>query len=115
MDAPAGTHGKEINVMLRRVDSLIIPVLPSPIDMRACNRFLQELLSSGRVSRQQTRLAIVANRSRENTLIYHELENYLATSTSPFSLTCERARTTSAPPSADWGCLSSPPPWCGRM
>ncbi|MEJ1298550.1 MAG: AAA family ATPase [Candidatus Sedimenticola sp. (ex Thyasira tokunagai)] len=84
MDAPAGTHGKEINVMLRRVDSLIIPVLPSPIDMRACNRFLQELLSSGRVSRQQTRLAIVANRSRENTLIYHELESYLGHLDIPF-------------------------------
>lgn len=77
MDAPAGTHGKAINQLLRRVDSLIIPVLPSPIDMRACHRFLQELLTSGRVSRQQTRLALIANRSRENTRIYQQLEEYL--------------------------------------
>ncbi|MES9856915.1 MAG: AAA family ATPase [Sedimenticola sp.] len=84
MDAPAGTHGKEINFMLRRVDSLVIPVLPSPIDMRACSRFLQELLVSGRVSRQQTRLAIVANRSRENTRIYHQLESYLGHLKVPF-------------------------------
>ncbi|MES9904897.1 MAG: AAA family ATPase [Sedimenticola sp.] len=84
MDAPAGTHGKEINFMLRRVDSLIIPVLPSPIDMRACSRFLQELLSSGRVSRQQTRLAIVANRVRENTLVYRQLESYLGHLDVPF-------------------------------
>ncbi len=84
MDAPAGTHGKEINFMLRRVDSLIIPVLPSPIDMRACSRFLQELLSSGRVSRQQTRLAIVANRVRENTLIYQQLQSYLGHLDVPF-------------------------------
>jgi chromosome partitioning protein len=84
MDAPAGTHGKAINQMLRRVQSLIIPVLPSPIDMRACSRFLEELLSSGRVSRQQTRLAIVANRVRENTRIYHQLEQYLGHLDIPF-------------------------------
>ncbi|MES9961852.1 MAG: AAA family ATPase [Sedimenticola sp.] len=84
MDAPAGTHGKAINEMLRRVETLIIPVLPSPIDMRACNRFLQELLSSGRVSRDQTKLAIVANRAKENTIIYHQLEEYLGHLKIPF-------------------------------
>ncbi len=84
MDAPAGTHGKVINEMLRKVETLIIPVLPSPIDMRACNRFLQELLSSGRVSRDQTKIAIVANRAKENTIIYHQLEEYLGHLKIPF-------------------------------
>lgn len=84
MDAPAGTHGKLINQLLRRVDDLLVPVLPSPIDMRACRRFLGELISSGRVSRKQTRLAIVANRVRENTRIYHELEHYLGELKIPF-------------------------------
>jgi chromosome partitioning protein len=73
-----------INQMLKQVESLIVPVLPSPIDMRACSRFLEELLSSGRVSRKQTRIAIVANRTRENTLIYRELEQYLAHLELPF-------------------------------
>ena len=77
MDAPAGTHGKEINSLLRRVDTAIIPVLPSAIDMRACSRFLEELLASGKVSRAQTKIAILANRVRENTLVYHQLEEYL--------------------------------------
>jgi chromosome partitioning protein len=84
MDAPAGTHGKEINAMLRQVQSLIVPVLPSPIDMRACRRFLEELLRSGRVSRQQTRLAVVANRVRENTLIYKQLDEFLGHLELPF-------------------------------
>jgi chromosome partitioning protein len=84
MDAPAATHGPVINQMLKQVESLIVPVLPSPIDMRACSRFLEELLSSGRVSRKQTRIAIVANRTRENTLIYRELEQYLAHLELPF-------------------------------
>jgi chromosome partitioning protein len=77
MDVPAAIHGKEINAKLGRVQSVILPVLPSPIDMRACSRFLQELLNSGRISQKQTRVAIVANRVRENTLIYKELEQYL--------------------------------------
>ncbi|MCU7924032.1 MAG: ParA family protein, partial [Candidatus Thiodiazotropha sp. (ex Dulcina madagascariensis)] len=77
MDAPAGTHGKAINKMLLRVDTLILPVLPSPIDMRACNRFLTELLNNGRVSKHQTRIGIVANRVKEHTRIYHDLEAYL--------------------------------------
>ncbi len=77
MDAPANIHGKEINAMLRRVQTLIVPVLPSPIDMRACSRFLDELLSSGRVSTKQTKIAIVANRVMERTNIFKQLEEYL--------------------------------------
>ena len=84
MDAPAGIHGKAINKMLLRVDTLILPVLPSPIDMRACNRFLSELLESGRVSKHQTEIGIVANRAKEYTRIYHDLENYLGHLKIPF-------------------------------
>jgi chromosome partitioning protein len=84
MDAPASTHGNDIDKLLKQVDTLILPVLPSPIDMRACQRFLGELLESGRVSHQQTKIGIVANRVRENTLIYHDLEKYLGHLNIPF-------------------------------
>lgn len=84
MDAPASTHGNVINKLLMRVDTLILPVLPSPIDMRACQRFLGELLDSGRVSRHETKIGIVANRARENTVIYHDLEKYLGHLNVPF-------------------------------
>jgi chromosome partitioning protein len=84
MDAPASTHGNVINKLLKRVDTLILPVLPSPIDMRACQRFLGELLDSGRVSRHETKIGIVANRARENTVIYHDLEKYLGHLNVPF-------------------------------
>ncbi len=78
MDVPSGIHGKAINDMLRRVETLILPVLPSPFDIRAAGRFIDELLSTGRVSRKQTRIGVVANRVRENTLIYHDLEKFLS-------------------------------------
>ena len=77
IDVPAGVHGGEINSMLKRVETLIIPVLPSAIDMRAARRFLAELLESGRVSRKQTRIALVANRVRENSIAFHNLQEFL--------------------------------------
>ena len=70
--------------MLNRVQTLVIPVLPSPIDIRACTRFIQELLTAGQVSRHHTRLAVVANRVRENTIIYHQLEKFLNSLSIPF-------------------------------
>jgi chromosome partitioning protein len=82
MDAPASTHGKTIGKLLQRVDTLILPVLPSPIDMRACNRFLGELLESG--SNKQLKIGIVANRVKEQTRIYHDLEEYLGHLKIPF-------------------------------
>jgi chromosome partitioning protein len=77
LDAPAGTYGSDVTPLLRRADTLLVPVLPSPIDMRAATRFIEELLKTGRVSRGQTRIALIANRVRENTLIYRALEAFL--------------------------------------
>ncbi|HWK72723.1 MAG TPA: AAA family ATPase [Povalibacter sp.] len=77
IDAPARTHGSEMNELVRRAETILVPVMPSPIDMKACAHFMAELLELGRVQRQQARLALVANRVRENTLIYEELDQYL--------------------------------------
>lgn len=77
MDAPAAVHGKDLKRHVKRAQTLLIPVLPSPIDIRACARFVEELLLVGRVSRQETRIAVVANRVKEHTLIYHTLQRFL--------------------------------------
>jgi chromosome partitioning protein len=77
LDAPAGTYGTEMTPLLRRADALIVPVLPSPIDIRAAARFIETLLQTGRVSRGQTRIALVANRVREHTRIYRVLDEFL--------------------------------------
>src|SRR5512138_3322153 len=77
IDAPARTHGTEMNELVRRAETIIVPVLPSPIDIRACARFMGELLELGKVQRAQARLAVVANRVRENTLMFEELDQYL--------------------------------------
>jgi chromosome partitioning protein len=78
IDAPARTHGTEMNELVRRAETIIVPVLPSPIDMKASEHFMAELLDLGRVQRAQARLAVVANRVRENTLLFDELDTYLS-------------------------------------
>jgi len=77
IDAPARTHGSELNELVRRAETILVPVLPSPIDMKACAHFMEELLELGKVQRAQARLGLVANRVRENTLMFDELDKYL--------------------------------------
>ncbi len=77
-DTPAAVRGKDLNALIRRAQSIIVPVLPSPIDMRAATDFIRVILDNGRVSRKETRVALVANRCRENTNVYHQLEEFLS-------------------------------------
>ncbi len=77
MDVPASIHGRDINLHLRRVDHMILPVLPSPLDIRACQRYLGELARNRRIAGGQLKVGVVANRVRENTRAFHELENFL--------------------------------------
>jgi len=78
IDAPARVHGSELNELVRRAETIIVPVLPSAIDIKACGHFMAELLELGKVARKQARLGLIANRVRENTLIFEELDQYLA-------------------------------------
>ena len=65
LDAPAGIRGAELTALVRRAQTILIPVLPSATDMRATARFVRDLLLVGKVSRKETRLATIANRVPE--------------------------------------------------
>jgi chromosome partitioning protein len=84
MDAPAAVHGREISNLLKRAESAVIPVLPSPIDIRAAAHFIQDILLNKRVSHKNTKLAVVANRVRENTIVYQKLQRFLKRLDIPF-------------------------------
>ncbi len=77
IDSPAGTDITELAMLLRQHDSILIPVLPSPIDIHATAHFIKALLTTGRARHKMVRLAVVANRVRKNTLMYHSLERFL--------------------------------------
>ena len=48
---------------------------------------IQDILTAGRVSRDEVKLAVVANRVREHTLIYQSLETFLTALDIPFVTT----------------------------
>jgi len=76
-DAPARSHGPELTDLVRHAETLIVPVLPSTIDMQASAKFLEELAKVGKVKRKQVKIAVVANRVREATIIFEQLDEYL--------------------------------------
>ena len=78
IDSPAATRGKELAELVRRAETIIVPVLPSPIDIKAAERFVEELLEIGKVADKKAKAALVANRVKENTLIFEELDDVLS-------------------------------------
>ena len=75
IDSPARTDRRAFTALAREADVILVPILPSPIDIRAAAHFIGELLLSGR-SRNK-RIGVLANRVREQTLIYAKLEKFL--------------------------------------
>jgi chromosome partitioning protein len=92
IDAPARVHGTELNELVRRAETILVPVLPSTIDIKACGHFMTELLELGKVSRKQARLAVIANRVREYTLIFEELDQYLSKLKVPYLASLREAQ-----------------------
>jgi chromosome partitioning protein len=65
-------------------DSILIPVLPSPIDIHATAHFIKELMTTGGARKRMIRMAVIANRVRKHTIMYHALERFLFSLKIPF-------------------------------
>ena len=79
IDAPAGLSGLQLVEYVQSADVVLLPVLPSPIDIHAAAHFIQDLLLVGKIRSRGTRVGIIANRVRENTLVFRDLERFLTT------------------------------------
>ncbi len=77
MDSPAAVHGRPLAELVRKADIILMPVLPSPIDVRAARNFLNEVNKLRKVVNADVKFATVANRVRENTVAAHDLYEYL--------------------------------------
>ena len=78
IDTPAGLKGFELTEHLKGVDAVVIPVLPSSIDINATGNFLRELLLVAKVNMRQTPIYIVPNRVKPRTRTFDALERFLA-------------------------------------
>jgi len=83
-DAPAGIAGKDLTKVLTLAQSVIVPVLPSPIDMKAASKFIEALKKHPRIVNKKAKIALVANKGRDFTNIYWELDDFLSKQKIPF-------------------------------
>ena len=92
IDAPARAHGRELTELVRRAETILVPVLPSETDMRATGHFVNELLEVGKIAREQAKIAVVANRIKENTLSFDALDAFLRKLPVPYVATLRDAQ-----------------------
>ena len=87
MDPPAAVTHKDLVALITRTDVVVIPVLPSPIDILAAADFIRDLMVHCKIRTLNKPLAVVANRARANTIIYRELASFLQSLKLPFVTT----------------------------
>src|SRR5271169_1351952 len=79
VDTPAAVPAQEMADMTKNADAIIVPVLPSDIDIHACSKCIADLLLIAKVRRDEYRIGVVANRVKRNTVIYQSLMRFLET------------------------------------
>ena len=77
IDSPAALEGPDIHDLIYDASNILIPIMPSPIDIRAVARFIAELLLVAQLDRGDVQVGIVANRTRQNTKSLHQLMRFL--------------------------------------
>lgn len=75
-DMPAAWTLENVDALIRDEDCVIIPLLASPTDIKACLRFVMGMLRSGLLERN-IQVGIVANRVRTNTRYFKVLQEFL--------------------------------------
>ena len=76
-DLPAAIPHAQLHHYTYLADSLLIPVMPSAIDVHSATRLIAELLLDMQLDRHAQKVAIVANRVRRNTRSFQMLRRFL--------------------------------------
>ena len=77
VDSPAGLTHDDLREITRDSSSILVPVLPSSIDIHAASRCIADLLLVAKIDRRDKKLAVVANRTRKNTKSFTKLMRFL--------------------------------------
>ena len=80
VDTPAAVSHREIRQLTHNADSILVPVLPSAFDVHATTRFVADLLVLTDFERP---IAVIANRTRQNTRSLRLLLRTLASFETP--------------------------------
>ena len=78
VDLPAALSTEQLYHETYDANSILIPVVPSEIDIYAAAGFIADLLLGAQLDRRDRNLAIVANRTRRHTKSYRMLMRFLS-------------------------------------
>src|SRR5262245_38202631 len=79
VDTAAAVEPQKLPELTRNATAVLVPVLPSDIDIHAAAKCISDLLLIAKLKREDQRIAVIANRVRKNTLIYKALMRFLET------------------------------------
>lgn len=77
VDSPAGICHDELREITRDSTRILVPVLPSSMDIDAASRCIADLLLVAKVNRNDHKLAVIANRTRKHTKSLARLMRFL--------------------------------------
>ncbi|MEO8019633.1 MAG: ParA family protein [Pseudomonadota bacterium] len=77
VDSPAAVEARLMPEITRDANKIIVPVLPSDIDIHAASRCIADLLLVAKIKRAENRIGVIANRVRKNTLMFQSLMRFL--------------------------------------
>jgi chromosome partitioning protein len=77
VDTPAAIEARRMPELTRGADAILVPVMPSEIDIHATAKCIADLLLVAKVRRSDNRLGIIANRVKVNTRVERSLMKFL--------------------------------------
>ena len=78
VDLPAALSNEQLYHETYDANSILIPIVPSEIDIYSAASFIADLLLGAQLDRRDRNLAIVANRTRQHTKSYRMLMRFLS-------------------------------------
>ena len=77
VDTAAAIDPLQLPELTRDADAILVPVMPSDIDIHAAARCISDLLLVAKIPRDDNRIGIIANRVRPNTIVFRSLLRFL--------------------------------------
>jgi chromosome partitioning protein len=77
IDTPAAIDPHDLPDLTRGADAVLVPVMPSDIDIHATAKCIADLLLVAKIRRSEKRIGIIANRVRSNTRVSQSLTRFL--------------------------------------
>jgi chromosome partitioning protein len=79
VDTAAALESQNLPDITRNATAVLVPVLPSDIDIHAAAKCISDLLLIAKIRREDQRIAVIANRVKKNALVYKALMKFLET------------------------------------